>query len=270
MDYKEQFYAETTFGSFTDTDETVAFYLRVNALLQPSFTVVNFGCGRGIHLEDPVQFRRDLSWLKGKASAVIGVDVDEAGRSNPSIDEFRLLEAGRPWPIADRSVHMIVCDYVMEHLPDPCAFIQEASRVLVSGGYVCIRTTNALSYVGIISRILPSRYHKEVLSKIQPERKEEDVFPTLHRCNTVWALRHLLASAHFRSAVYGYDSEPRYLNIAKIAYAFGVAHQKLAPGCLKVTIFAFGQTQTGQAGGPGLRESSHFSTPPTATIDLLR
>jgi SAM-dependent methyltransferase len=244
-DYRAQFYPETDFGGFADTDETVAFYLRVNALLDPSFTVVNFGCGRGVHLEDPVLFRRGLSWLKGKVSCVIGVDLDEAGRSNPSIDEFRLLEAGGRWPIADLSVHMIVCEYVMEHLPDPCAFIQEASRVLVKGGYICIRTTNAQSYVGIISRLLPNRFHNAVLSKIQPERKKDDVFPTLHRCNTVRALRRLLAGAHFRSAVYGYESEPEYLTFAKLAYAFGVAHQKLAPACCKVTLFAFGQSQMG-------------------------
>ena len=79
-----------------------------------------------------------------------------------------------PRPVADRSADMIVCDYVMEHLPDPNAFIREASRVLVAGGFVCIRTPNAHSYMGIAAKLIPNRHHKRVVSKVQLARREHE------------------------------------------------------------------------------------------------
>lgn len=238
--YKSRFYPESRFGGFTDVDGTIAFYAHVNALLQPSFVVLDFGCGRGAHTEDEVPFRRDLRRLRGKVATVIGVDVDEAGLSNATLDDFRRLEGPR-WPVDDASVDLVVCDSVMEHLPDPSGFFAEAVRVLVPGGYLCIRTPNVYSYIGITSRLVPSRYHDRVLAKAQLDRKEEDIFPTLYRCNTVRAIRKQLASHGFDGIVYGHEAEPSYLYFSRFLYALGVLHQKLAPAFLSPVIFAFAQ-----------------------------
>jgi len=236
-----RFYPESRFGGFTDVDGTVAFYSRVNALLAPSFVVIDFGCGRGAHTEDRVPFRRELRRLKGKVTRVIGLDVDAAGGGNPSIDEFRAL-SGPEWPVDAHSVDMIVCDSVMEHLPDPDHFFSEAKRVLVSGGLLCLRTPNRRSYVGIASRLVPNRYHDRVLSKAQTGRKEEDVFPTLYRCNTMGAVRRQFRRHGFEGVVYGYEAEPSYLDFSRLMYALGVVHQRLAPAFLSPSIFAFARS----------------------------
>ena len=239
--YTESFYPEALFGGFTNHDGTVAFYTRVNALAQPSFMVVDFGCGRGEHAEDPLSYRRRLRCLKGKVAKVIGVDVDESGNDNPTIDEFRKLEPGQPWPIEDQSVNLVICDSVVEHLPEPRVLFSEARRVLVAGGFLCIRTTNVLGYVGVASRLVPNGLHAALVARLQRLRKEEDVFPTLYKCNTIRAVRREMAKHGFRSVVYGHTSEPCYLNFSKFAYMVGVLHQRLAPSALGLTIFAFGQ-----------------------------
>jgi SAM-dependent methyltransferase len=238
--YVGTFYPESKFGGFPDIDGNIAFYSRVNALLNPSFQILDFGCGRGAQADDPIAFRRDLRCFKGKVAKVIGLDVDSAGYRNPTLDEFRLLSDG-PWPIETGSSDLLICDNVIEHLSDPELFFSEAARVLVRGGYLCVKTPNALSYVGIASMLVPDRHHKRVLAKVQQDRKEEDVFPTLYRCNTVWAVRRQLALNGFRSVVYGYEAEPGYLNFSKLAYAVGVLHQKYAPGFLRPAIFGFGE-----------------------------
>ena len=240
--YKAAFYPESRFGGFTDVDGTIAFYAHVNALLQRSFVVIDFGCGRGVHTEDEVGFRRELRRLKGKVSKVIGLDVDQAGKANSSVDEFRSLTPGAAWPVDDRSIDLIICDSVLEHLPDPDSFFAEAKRVLVTGGLLCIRTPNALSYVGITSRLVPNRFHDRVLAKAQLGRHEEDVFPTLYRCNTTRALRKQLRKNGFSGVVYGHEAEPSYLYFSKVAYAIGVLHQKLAPAFLRPSIFAFARS----------------------------
>jgi SAM-dependent methyltransferase len=240
-EYKASFYPESTFGGFTDIDGTVVFYARVNALVQPSFVAVDFGCGRGRHAEDSIIFRRNLRCLKGKVSKVIGIDIDSVGTKNPTVDEFRELSPDRPWPVDDKSCHLILCDSVIEHLSDPHLFFRQAKRVLVQGGYLCVRTPNVFSYVGITSKLLPSNYHKKVLSKAQPNRKEEDVFPALYRCNTISALRGEMLMHGFHTVVYGYEAEPSYLNFSTLAYGVGVLHQRFAPGFARPTIFGFGQ-----------------------------
>ncbi len=234
----DHFYPESRFGGFTQIDGTVAFYARVQALARPDSVVIDFGCGRGAYAEDPVAFRRDLRIFKGKVARVIGLDVGPAGSTNPFLDEFHQLEGSR-WPLPNETADLLVCDNVLEHLPEPGGFFAEARRVLRPGGVLCIRTPNRLNYIAVLSQLIPNRSHAQVLSKAKPELAEEDVFPTHYRCNTLPALRSALARQDFDAVVYGYEAEPSYLSFSKFAYALGVLHQRLAPGFLKPAIFAF-------------------------------
>ena len=132
MTYRERFYPEVKFGGFTDIDGTIAFFTRVNALVDPSFTVLDVGCGRGAGTGDGVAVRRDLRVLKGKVARVIGIDVDPVARENAGIDEFHLID-GDTWPVDDGRVDLVICDNVLEHIEDPGKLFSEARRVLRKG-----------------------------------------------------------------------------------------------------------------------------------------
>jgi SAM-dependent methyltransferase len=240
MANKEKYYPESQFGGFTDVDGTVTFFNRVNALLQPSFIVLDVGCGRGAYGEDPVPLRRDLRILKGKVAKVIGIDVDENARANPFVDEFYQID-GSALPIANDSIDLIVCDNVMEHVANPQEIFREFRRVLRNGGYLCIRTPNRWSYSALAATMIPNKYHAKVTAVVQRNRKEEDVFPTLYRCNSLGKMRSMMKQNGFNSVVYGHDAEPAYLSFSRTAYFFGVVHQKLAPGFLRPVIYAFGK-----------------------------
>jgi SAM-dependent methyltransferase len=238
--FKHTFYPESRFGGFTHVDGTIAFYTRVNALLEESFSVLDFGCGRGEYRDDTVAIRRELRILKGKVSRVIGIDADEAAGSNPFLDEFHLIgPSSTRWPLDAASVDMCICDQVMEHIERPEDFFSECRRILRPGGYLCIRTPNSRSYAALISRIVPDRLHARILARVQSDRKEEDVFPTYYRCNTIPTLRLMLGRHGFDHAVYGVESEPSYLSFSKLAYALGVFHQRHAPRFLRMGILAF-------------------------------
>jgi hypothetical protein len=56
-------YPEVAFGGFTKVDGTIAFYSRVNAVIDVSSTVIDFGCGRGSSTEDKCSLRRELTSL---------------------------------------------------------------------------------------------------------------------------------------------------------------------------------------------------------------
>lgn len=234
------FYPESKYGGFTQIDGTIAFYARVQALASVDSVMVDFGCGRGACAGDPVPFRRNLRIFKGKVKRVIGLDTARAGEQNPFLDEFHYLERTE-WPLISGSVNLILCDNVLEHLPDPGAFFCEAYRVLAPGGYLCIRTPNRWSYIALLARLIPNQRHAQALGKAKPGLSEEDIFPTLYRCNTLPALRKALVRHGFDGLVFGYEAEPSYLSFSKAAYALGVLYQKLAPGLFKAALFAFAQ-----------------------------
>ena len=171
MKYKELFYPEARFGGFTDIDGTIAFFNRINSLLDPSFTVLDVGCGRGAYGNDPVPLRRKLRILKGKVSKVIGIDVNRTAEDNPFIDEFRLIEEDY-WSIENDSIDLIVCDHVLEHIGNPDRFFSEARRTLKDRGYFCIRTPNRWSYIAIAATLIPNKHHSKVTSIVQEGRKE--------------------------------------------------------------------------------------------------
>ena len=243
MLYRDKFYPESKLGGFTDIDGTITFYTRVNALCDKSYVVLDVGCGRGAYNEDQITVRRNLRIFQGKVNKIIGIDVDKEAQSNPFIDEFILINGDR-WNISADSIDLILCDNVLEHIDKADVFFTEADRVLKNGGHICIRTPNSLSYIALFSKLIPNKHHSKVTKIVQNERKEDDVFPTYYRCNTLWKIRSMLNKYGYDQIVYGYEAEPSYLSFSKIAYMLGVLHQKLAPGFLRPSIFAFGKKIT--------------------------
>lgn len=234
----DRYYPENRFGGFTDADGSLLFYARVQELIPNGAAVLDVGCGRGMQANDPVAVRRALRDLRTHADRVIGIDVDDVGETNPLIHEFRRID-GPTWPVESESVDVAVADWVLEHVPDPPAFFSEMARVLKNGGVVCMRTSNVRSAIGLAAKIIPNRMHARVLEKTGHGRAAHDVFPTVHRCNTVGALRRGLERSGFDACVYGYEAEPQYLNFSRMAYALGVLHQRFAPRAIRASIFAF-------------------------------
>ena len=232
-------YPEVTVGGFTHVDATVAFYARINSLLQPSSVILDVGCGRGAAVDDPVPWRRDLQRLNGKCKRVVGADVDPDAATNPWIDEFHLIEDNR-LPLPDAEVDLCFADAVVEHLADVDLFFSECARVLRPGGHLLVRTPNAWNYATIATRLVPNRFHSRVLAQVQPSRKHEDIFPTVYRCNTARQLRRQLERNGMHAVVVPFESEPAYLSFSRGLYALGVLHQRYAPKLLKRTLMAFG------------------------------
>lgn len=241
QDIADIVYPERAFGGFSRVDGTVEFYSRVQALMCGASTVVDIGCGRGKYAGDTCEFRRNLCTLKAKGRTAIGIDVDDAGEQNSMIDEFRQIEDLSRWPIESGAVDVAIANSVLEHVDQPDSFFLEASRILRPGGFVCIRTYNVWNYVGVASRLIPNRFHGRVTSKVQVTRREEDVFPTVYRCNTRRKLRRALAHGGFEPLVYSIEAEPSYLRFSPILYRIGAFAHKLTPPMFRWTLLAFGR-----------------------------
>jgi SAM-dependent methyltransferase len=236
-----RFHPESEFGGFTDLDGAIKFYARVRELLPADGVALDIGCGRGTQDDDPVAVRRELRILRGHCRQVIGIDVDPVGAENRFVDEFRLIGGDGAWPVEDASIDLALADFVLEHVPDPDGYFAEAARVVAPGGYICIRTINARSYLGVASRLVPARLHARTLSRVHPERLQEDIFPTVYRANTRGRLARALAEHGFDAAVYTSEDEPAYLAFSRLAYRLGLFHRRFVPRACLVGLVAWGR-----------------------------
>lgn len=171
-------------------DSAVSLFLFAQALAADAQTIVDVGCGRGAMIDASTDERR-LHDLRGAGRRVVGIDVDPAASANPTIDEFRLIQ-GNAWPLESGTVDLVVCDWVLEHIQDPAAFVAELARVLRPGGAFVARTISSRSVLATAARAVPNAVHARLLQRLQPDRAERDVFPTAYRMNTRRALQPLL------------------------------------------------------------------------------
>lgn len=234
------FFPEVSAGGFSRIDGTVAFYQRVNALVTATTTMIDFGAGRGVgHLETASDYRRTLCNFKGRVAKVVGLDVDSAVFTNPSLDEALLLDADGRAPLPSNFADIIISDCTFEHLPDPAKSSSELDRLLKPGGWICARTPNKYGYIALANRLIPEEIGRTVLRSVQPERQDQDIFPAVYRLNTRNALRKYFSPERFDHFVYGWDPEPAYhANSRAIFRAFQIA-QYLTPPPFKTILMAF-------------------------------
>src|SRR4051794_32467891 len=116
---ESKLYPEMEAGGFSRADHRMGFLLRLNAVLKPDMTVLEFGAGRGKWKDDPSPLRRRLGSLRGQVARVVGVDMDPAVLNNDTVDEAVLLEPGAPLPFPDETFDVISAFAVLEHLENP-------------------------------------------------------------------------------------------------------------------------------------------------------
>ncbi|MGH3414191.1 MAG: class I SAM-dependent methyltransferase [Marmoricola sp.] len=205
-----QLFPEWHVGGFTRVDSNLAFYSRVQALIDPESVVVDFGAGRGQFLEEPPSYRRDLQTLKGKGRRVIGIDIDPVVLENKSVDEAQVWQPGTRIDLPDGSVDVIVSEATFEHIDDPAQVVREFERILKPGGWVCARTPNRWGYIAVGARLVPNRLHARVLDHLQPGREDKDIFPTRYRMNTLGHVRRWFPSPRWEVFGYTVNAEPAY------------------------------------------------------------
>jgi SAM-dependent methyltransferase len=240
-----RFLRETGAGGFSRIDGTVEFYGRINALLDPSMVVLDFGAGRGVGSEDPAKYRRELRSLRGKAERVIGVDLDAAVLDNPMLDEAHHL-SGDEIPLPESSVDLVVADYVFEHLENPATTSLELARILKPGGWICARTPNRWGYIGLGSSLIPESLQLRAILRLQGHAREpKDVFPTAYRLNTMRSIR--MHFSGFDNYSYAYNPDPAYFGQSPLVNRVAAYVARLLPEAVSSVLMVFLRKRTAGA-----------------------
>jgi ubiquinone/menaquinone biosynthesis C-methylase UbiE len=157
---------------------------------------LDVGCGwrlLGRHLE-PIE-----DALVANAGMTVGCDLSFDGLIKHRNISKLVLASANDLPFRESTFNLVTCNMVVEHLEDPAKTFRELARVLSPGGELIIHTPNLLNYAVFLNhtvmRLLPRKF---VLRFIQlgESRKEEDIFPTFYRANTVRHLAQVGAKFH--------------------------------------------------------------------------
>ncbi|HEV2746399.1 MAG TPA: class I SAM-dependent methyltransferase [Allosphingosinicella sp.] len=233
-------YPEIRAGGFSHVDGTIEFYQRINALLEPDMIVLDFGAGRGEQLlDESVPYRARLCRLQGKVKHLVGVDIDTAVLANPYLDEAHVVDVTRPLPFPDGHFDLIYADWVLEHVAAPADFAREVRRLLKPGGWFCARTPNRWGITGLGANLIPNRLHTRILRTVQPERQEQDVFPTAYRMNTLRSVKRYFPDREWDNCSYISNSEPPYVQRSIILMRLVQLFWRLTPGRFHTTLNLF-------------------------------
>jgi SAM-dependent methyltransferase len=241
-------YPESTVGGFSRYDGFIEFYTRVNALLDSDSVVLDFGAGRGLWATEPLPAAsRRLRAFHERVGRVVGIDVDDAVVKNTALAEAKVVEPGDPIPYADQTFDLVLADYVLEHVSEADApgVAREILRVLKPDGWLAARTPNKWGIIGLGARAVPNRLHTRFLHRLQPGRKDEDVFPVEYHMNTRRQLRRLFPSPH-QLVIYGHTSEPTYFGRSRAAWRAAAFLGRLTPPALEPTLMVFVQKASGR------------------------
>ncbi len=181
--------------------------------------VLDAGCGR--HLE----FAKLVSpYAKAVIAADVTNDLAPWAEPKPGIVVCFDLSA---MAVANKTIDLIICRSVFEHLTDPAAVLREFTRILKPGGHIIFRTPNLYDYVSMVSMATPHRLHQWLLNRLL-KWDEDDIFPTAYRMNTTHKIQRLMQEAGFACVELKLVSHyPAYLMFSPLIFRLGIMFESL-------------------------------------------
>jgi ubiquinone/menaquinone biosynthesis C-methylase UbiE len=152
---------------------TNAYRSHLAEVVKPGMTILHAGCGWD---------KNDVSRRFKNSCKVVGVDLDPRVESRFH-SEFHLGSLDS-LPFPAEKFDVIFSEYVFEHLANPELALAEMARVLKPNGVILILTPNYHSYKTIAARLTPQKFHVQMGRHRYGSGHEDDMYPTLFRCNT--------------------------------------------------------------------------------------
>ncbi|HKE21982.1 MAG TPA: methyltransferase domain-containing protein [Bryobacteraceae bacterium] len=157
---------------------------------------LEIGCGRQLLPDWAVSPARQRA-LAARASVLIGMDVDSAMLEHPLLQQ-RVIGLGEDMPFAADTFDLISANMVFEHVADPGQVLREVWRILKPGGHLIFHTPNYHNYLVAVASAVPD-FVKRPLVRFLEGRREEDIFPTLYRLNTIPRIREVAEACGFEA-----------------------------------------------------------------------
>ncbi|MBN1872816.1 MAG: methyltransferase domain-containing protein [Anaerolineae bacterium] len=204
---------------------TARYERQVARHLTATTRVLDLGCGRGGIVE---RLMNQGQW--------IGQDPDWASvQTHRCPDLPRLQAISERLPFAPASFDIVVCSWVLEHVPDPAAIFKEITRVLRPGGRFIFLTPNARHPIPYLSRVLARliQLQRYVVSRTY-RRSIKDTFPVYYRANTPEIIDQAAVCAGLRLVHLTLVDDPAYFSWNEVTFQLAARMETLLPVTWKV------------------------------------
>lgn len=144
-------------------------------------TWLDLGCGHS--LLSPWRLEEEKALVQ-VPRFLVGFDYDQMSLRNHKTIHDKVRGDISVLPFKDNSFDLITANMVFEHLQLPEKQILEIRRILKPNGLLIFHTPNTKGYSTIIARLIPEKIKSKFIYILQG-RKEEDVFQTFYRINSI-------------------------------------------------------------------------------------
>jgi ubiquinone/menaquinone biosynthesis C-methylase UbiE len=156
------------------------YYDRLSELLPESAAWLDLGCGHQVFASYMEAEERRVT---GRVALFVGADLGRESLGRHRSLQRPVLARAERLPFSGGVFDIVTANMVVEHLENPPAAFAEAKRVLRPGGVLLVHTPNRHNFKVSIASRLPA-WLKNPLTRLLEQRCEEDIYPTLYRCNT--------------------------------------------------------------------------------------
>ena len=175
---------------------------------------LDIGCGHKL-LPDwrSIQEKKLISNCK----TIVGLDYDFNNLKNHKNIHLKVNGDASHLPFKNNLFDLITANMVVEHLINPTVQFQEIWRILKPGGLFIFHTPNILGYTTIIARLIPEIIKRKLICLVQGG-KEEDIFHTYYRANSITKILKLAKITGFNSCkIKSIVSSAEFINILPLA-----------------------------------------------------
>jgi ubiquinone/menaquinone biosynthesis C-methylase UbiE len=159
---------------------------------------------------------------------VLNLDIGHQDlQKNPA--RLKVCADAQALPLRANSVDLIFSEHVFEHFPRPQRVLEECSRVLKEGRCLVVSGPNGWSYVALLARLTPLRFH-DLVHRLGGTSggNEDNVFPTFYRFSTPLTMRRMARKTGFDVAsLQTFVGEPCYTTYLPFLHLAFIAYHKL-------------------------------------------
>jgi len=172
-------------------------YKRIlDEVIQRECEWLDLGCGHDII---PPWVASSIEWQSAKVGMskfIVGIDASYSSLLGNNKISLKVQGDVERLPFKEHMFSVVTSNWVVEHVRNPKAILEEVFRVLKPGGLFIFHTVNLFGYYALGAALTPE-FMKKPLIKFLDGRNEKDVFPTAYRMNRVPKLNSLAHAAGF-------------------------------------------------------------------------
>jgi SAM-dependent methyltransferase len=166
--------------------------------------------------------------LGSRRLRVLNLDIGHQDlQRNPG--RLRVCADAQALPLGANSFDLICSEHVFEHFPSPERVLEECSRVLKEGGHLVVSGPNGRSYVALLARMTPVRFH-DLAHRLgsTTSGKRESPWPTFYRFSTPLAMRRMARKTGFAVvSMQTFVGEPCYTTYLPLLHMAFIVYHKL-------------------------------------------